>query len=105
MSPVGFNLIQHLLSPRRAISAPVHRVDLGDILHDESLTFEEGRDRVVHELVEKWAKPYIPKWDPLYVMLDDLAETRTHLEFLAEFESIRDQADYHRCYIDVIPRR
>ncbi|QGJ95034.1 hypothetical protein SEA_REDWATTLEHOG_173 [Gordonia phage RedWattleHog] len=102
-SPVGFDLMRHLLHPRNAIAAPVHRVALGRILHDESLTFEQGRDQVVSELRNSaWIKS-VADFDPVHVMLDDLAETRTHLEFLAEFEAIRDQADYHRCWIDVVP--
>lgn len=104
MSAVGFDLMQHLLSPRQHIAAPVHMVALGDILHDETLSFEEGRDRVVHTLREsEWLKS-VRDFDPVHEMVDDLADTRTHLEFLAEFEGIRDQADYHRVYLDVIPR-
>lgn len=100
--PVQFSLMQYLIWPRRSIAAPAHYVKLGDILNNASLTFDEGRNQFVTRLKDSEWLQAVPGFDPVHEMVADLAEAKSPFEFAAQFESIRDQADYHRALIDVL---
>lgn len=102
LGPVGFSLMQNLIWPRMAIMAPDYYVKIGHILHNEKLSFIEGRNQVVHTLRQSEWIQTIPDWDPVHLMIEDLADAKTPIEFIAQFDVIRDQADYHRCQVDVI---
>lgn len=91
-----------LIEPRRQIDAPVYRVSLGKIFHNTGLTFQQGKLQACWTLRNSdWLRD-VPDFDPVHHAVDDLADAKDPAEFAALFESIRDHADYHRVYIDLI---
>ena len=86
---------------RRANRQPIwkHTVNLADVFHNDELTFERSRDRIVGILRgHRWAKDN----HLLVDLLEELADTTTVDEFNEVWDVIYDEADYDRVWIRTI---
>lgn len=78
-------------------------VDLGDVFHDESLSFQERRNIIVKRLRVFQHLDLDPgATDTLEDLLDDLADATNEEEFDWTWNDIYDWADCdHRLWIDL----
>lgn len=91
-----------LVDDRRMTGDPVYYISLGHIFSNTGLTFEQGKLQACWTLRNSdWLRD-TPDSDVVHQMVDDLASTTTPGEFALQFETIRDQADYLRVWIDLI---
>lgn len=89
---------------RRAVGQPgwAQRIYLGDVFHNEDLTFVQRRDAVMRRLrASRWVRDSGDD-TALTMLLDDLAEAADAEEFDEVWDEIYDIADYDRVWIDTV---
>jgi hypothetical protein len=78
------------------------KIPLGDVFHNEEMTFEQRRDETVRRLRSSgWLTMTADDFD-LSDMFDELGETRDGNEFDEVWDRIYDQADYDRVWIGTL---
>jgi hypothetical protein len=93
---------------RVAAGQPVweHTINLAGVFHNEDLTFEERRDRIVDVIrASTWYKNRVEGtnvFDVLYELVDELADTTTGDEFNVVWDAVYDEADYDRVWIKTV---
>lgn len=90
-----------LAQERRKAGKPSweHKINLADVFHNDSLTFEERRDAIVRRIRETaWFKGY-GEFDSLPQLVEELADTENASEFDGPWEWIYDIADADRVWI------
>lgn len=79
-----------------------HRLQLGDVFHNEDMPFEQRRDEIVRRI--KAARFY--RTDDRSLSLDDivdeLADAEDYDEFDDAWDSFYDYADVHRIWVETI---
>lgn len=85
-----------------------HTINLAGVFHDETLTFEERRDRIVMIIRAHLWLNVVPDtrimgslfhlWD-LQELVDELAETTEPDGFNVVWDDLCDEADYDRVWI------
>lgn len=93
--------MHRLAQQRRAAGRPVweHQVDVSDVFHNDDLTFEQRRDKIVARVRQSvWFKSKdesddLPQW------VEELADAEDTGEFDPVWGAIYDEADYDRVWI------
>ncbi len=75
-----------------------HRLNLGDVFHDESRTFEQRRDEIVRRI--KAARWYDENDNTLWYIVDQLADTEDPDDFDDPWSDFYDWADAERVWVD-----
>lgn len=96
-----------LAAERRASGKPVwdETIDVSEVYRDESLTFEERRDRIVAILKRsRWYRNADPhRFDGVHEIIDDhLPYAETYAEFNGWWDELYDHADYDRVWIRTV---
>ena len=95
-----------LASQRRAAGKPIwdRKIRLGDVFHNDDLTFEQKRDLIVSRIrTSGWLKG-CDEYDDLVMFVEELSETTTAAEFDGPWDEIYDIADAERVWIDTMSR-
>ena len=75
-------------------------IDLSAVFHNDTMTFEERRDRIVEILRgSRWVKNTDGALNDLPAVVDELAETVDVDEFDSVWDAIYDRADDDRVWI------
>ena len=95
-----------LADQRRRAGQPIwdRRINVGDIFHNDDLTFEQSRDRIAARI--KGSTWYTAEGEDseLWALVDELADTEDTDEFDAVWNGIYDLADFHRVWIDTFQK-
>lgn len=85
---------------RRGLPVWAETINVGDVFHNEELTFEERRFAIVARIqASKWYKRENKECGELVYVLDDLASAEDEDEFDSAWDEIYDLADYARVWI------
>jgi uncharacterized protein YozE (UPF0346 family) len=77
-------------------------IRLGDVFHDESLTFDQRRDQIVERLRQsRWFK-HRDAFDMLADLIEELAGTENESDFDEVWNSIYDEADADKVWIETV---
>lgn len=76
-----------------------HRIDVSDVFHNESMTFEEIRDAVVARLRASLWLAGRDEFDPVVEVVDNLADAEDTAEFDGWWDDLYDAADMYRVWI------
>lgn len=92
----------HLLAQaRRQAGRPIwdRSIRLGDVFHNDALTFEQSRDEIVARVrATQWCEDS----DVVRDLLDELADCADTVEFDAVWDAVYDEADIDRVWIDTL---
>jgi len=93
-----------LARERRKAGKPVwsETVKVGDIFHNPELSFEQQRDQVCFRFRQSRWMRRAPECEPIHEYIDELGDTEDQQEFNEVFQSVYDEADYARIWIDHI---
>lgn len=83
---------------RRAAGQPIwaHHLDVSDVFHNDTLTFEQRRDRIVARLrASVWHRDS----ETVQELTDELADSENGDEFDGPWDGLYDEADYNRVWI------
>ena len=78
-----------------------HRLNLGDVFHDDDLTFEAKRDEIVCRI--KAARWYDEDDTTLWSLVDELADTEHIDEFDVVWDHLYDWFDAERVWVVTWP--
>jgi hypothetical protein len=97
----------HLAADLRAAGKPIwsEKIDLKDVFHDKSITFEQRRDAIVARLkMSRWYIDADPdELDGVREIIDcHLAEAEDVDEFDGWWSDLYDHADYARVWIGTV---
>ena len=90
--------MHQLATERRANRRPIwdSQINLGDLFHNDDLTFEQRRDGIVARVrATRWARDSYTVTE----LLDELGDTTDVDEFDEVWNLIYDEADYDRVWI------
>jgi hypothetical protein len=93
-----------LAAGRRRAGQPVwdRTIRLGDVFHNEAMSFEERRDAIVRRLRDsRWLRDH-DEGDELHQFIEELADTADKTEFNGPWDEIYDIADVERVWIDTM---
>lgn len=96
--------MHRIASERRAQGKPIwdRKIRLGDVFHNDALTFEQKRDTIVTRIRNSgWLKGR-DEFDELVLAVEELAESDNVNWFDSVWSLIYDIADYDRVWIDTI---
>jgi hypothetical protein len=86
---------------RREAGQPIwaHHLDVSDGFHNEALTFEQRRDRIVARLR---ASAWHMDSETVQELTDELADSKNGDEFDGPWEDLYDEADHDRVWIRTV---
>lgn len=93
--------IHRLAADRRAAGKPIwaYTIRLGNLFHDDALSFEEKRDGFVRIIkASSWYKSF-DELGELYDLIDEIAHAEDVEHFDAVLRAVYDEADYDRAWI------
>jgi len=93
----------HLAQQRLCAGLPAweRRIRVGDIFHNEDLTFEQRRDAIVKRIrASGWIEASTYGFGDLDALVDELADARDADGFDEVWDAIYDIADYDRVWIE-----
>lgn len=89
---------------RRDAGQPIwdRRIQLGDVFHNDALSFEEKRDVIVARIRKSgWLDAY-DEYDELPQLVEELSETTDGNDFDGPWDAIYDYADTDRVWIATV---
>lgn len=88
----------HIASARRASGQPIwaHRIDVSDVFHNETMTFEQIRDAVVARIR---STAWFTSSETVQNIIEELADSVDRDEFDGPWDALYDEADYDRVWI------
>jgi hypothetical protein len=84
---------------KAGLPAWAHQIDVSDIFHNEALTFEQRRDRIVARLQ---ASAWCRNSEAVQELTDELADSENGDEFDGPWDDLYDEADYDRVWIKTV---
>ena len=93
--------MHQLATTRRAVGKPIwdRKIQLGDVFHNEGMTFEQRRDAIATRLRgSKWYEGS-DEYAEIRTLVDDLTDALDADQFDAVWDAIYDEADYDRVWI------
>ena len=91
-----------LAQERKHAGLPVwnRKIKLGDVFHNEDMTFEQRRDSIVSRVRASCWLIGRDEFDDLVLLVEDLATAEDAREFDEMWDAIYDIADYDRVWIE-----
>lgn len=77
-----------------------HTLKLADVFHNDALSFEQRRDKIVRRI--RAAKFYDPESYALPDLVEELSETTDADDFDQAWDAFYDWADVHRVWVSTV---